>query len=153
MHKQPTKNNAFNGKKGVSPLIATILLLAFAVALATVIFQLDFDSCSNSTVRYSIRNGQPRVCYEKASKSVLAFVSSEETYVSGFKAIIEGENDVMYKSINLTMRPNMIKKITIPYDKGYYGNIVSFRLIPKVKLGNEKRECPIHTISGPLDKC
>jgi flagellin-like protein len=72
------KNNMFKSKKGVSPLIATVLLIAFAVALGAVVMnwgkaQLDTstsDSCPG--IDFIIENvgNQLSICYNNQESKV-----------------------------------------------------------------------------------
>ena len=64
------KSRFFNNKRGVSPLIATVLLISFAVALGAVVLNwgrnLDIskpgDKCTGITIKIrTINNAQ--VCY------------------------------------------------------------------------------------------
>ncbi|MFH1649574.1 MAG: archaellin/type IV pilin N-terminal domain-containing protein [Candidatus Woesearchaeota archaeon] len=54
-------------KKGLSPIIATVLLIAFAVALAAMIINWSNDfqvtSCAGVTLRVESTSGSPGFCY------------------------------------------------------------------------------------------
>jgi len=85
-------------KKGVSPLIATVLLLAFAVALATVIIQLEpFGKCTMDDVKFDRDgSGQPIVCYDKSANEINAFIfNNDEAAISGFRVTITGTRDTV----------------------------------------------------------
>ena len=55
-------------KKGLSPIIATVLLIAFAVALAAMIINWSNDfqvtSCAGVTLRIESTSGNPGFCYK-----------------------------------------------------------------------------------------
>src|SRR3989344_1722930 len=84
---------AFSSKKGVSPLIATILLIAFAVALGTVIMNWGLSLGSSSDdpcakvaleLKKMVDNGE--VCYgNRGAEGYLNFVieNSGSTDISG----------------------------------------------------------------------
>src|SRR3989338_9325373 len=84
---------AFSSKKGVSPIIATILLIAFAVALGTVIINWGLSLGSSSDdpcakvaleLKKMVDNGE--VCYgNRGAEGYLNFVieNSGSTDISG----------------------------------------------------------------------
>ena len=65
------------GKKGISPLIATVLLIAFAVAIATMIMNVGKDfvstasgNCNDVKLEVQTINGKPLLCYDTLSNKI-----------------------------------------------------------------------------------
>jgi len=137
----------FLKKKGVSPLIATVLLLAFAVALATVIIQLDFlGKCKLSDVHISeLKNGAPRICYNENAKTIELFMMNEDKKdIVGFKIRASGMRDTLnIESIPIALGQNEEKKLSFNYDIETYGKIVELKILPQVNSSNRIEECEI----------
>ena len=67
----------FSGKKGISPLMATLLLIGFAVALGAIVMNwgrgieetsLQLGECRDFNVLELDVFGQPKVCFNQISK-------------------------------------------------------------------------------------
>ncbi len=134
-------------KKGVSPLIATVLLLAFAVALATVVIQLEpFGKCKLTNVQISkLSNGQPRICFNEKTKTVEFFVTNgDKKAIIGFKIRASGIRDTLnIGNIPITLGQNEEKKVTFNYDVDTYGKIVELKIIPLINVSNRPMDCEI----------
>lgn len=136
-------------------MIATVLLLAFAVALATVIIQLDpFRGCSvNAHLQYE--NGVKRICYDDKNSQIVAFIvnDDEKRNIIGFKVTISGENDVRNEDI---MEPVLIretKKITPKYSYATYGKIVSLSITPVINVSDNPKLCPMKERITEIPPC
>lgn len=139
--------NVFSSKKGVSPLIATILLIAFAVALGSVVMNWGLnlsigksaDKCSSVSMKIRNINGA-QICYGGFGNNgyvnfIVDNVGSSD--INGLSVWITGEkgtrlfdiDDIAVKSGSLFERKG--KEVT--YDFTAYGNIKSVQFIPKAK--------------------
>ena len=130
------------GKKGVSPLIATVLLLAFAVALATVFIQIDwFESCN---VEIDKINGQQRVCYNNQTKNIELFINNKDSNnVVRFKITASGNNGVKNSEHALNIGSKEQDKLFIEYDPESYGELVKINIFPMMNVSNKIKECEL----------
>ncbi len=106
------------GKKGVSPLIATVLLIAFAVSLGAVLINLGVnlfgDPCANRSAEVLIVEGIPRVCHSVLAKTMsLTVVNQGKKGVDGFKLSIIG-NVAYNEDIPESLGPLEKKVISYP---------------------------------------
>jgi flagellin-like protein len=143
------------GKRGVSPLIATVLLLAFAVALATVIIQLDpFRGCTiNAHIQGDAAN--KRICYDEKSGEIVAFIVNEDEKrnIVGFKVTISGENDVKNEDIMEPLLTRETKKIATRYDVPTYGKIIELSITPMVNVSNNVKLCSMRDKITSIPPC
>lgn len=112
----------FSAKKGVSPLIATVLLIAFAVALGAVVMNWgrDYvettakDSQDKSNLELSCQqdislgvkeiSNIPKICYDQSGKYVEAMLENKgRTTITGLKYTIFDDSDGVYSAINETI--------------------------------------------------
>src|SRR3989339_1260455 len=152
----------FVSKKGVSPLIATILLIAFAVALGSVVMNWGLnlnlgksgDVCRNVEVK--IRDIEAsEVCFGGfGANGYINFVIDNTGWedISGLAIWIGGDkgtklfdlDDVLIKKGSLYDK----KDKGISYDFITYGSIKQVQFIPKVKTGQTTEICPKNAIKA-----
>ncbi len=150
-------------KKGVSPLIATVLLIAFAVALGAVVMnwgkaQLEeqFSAsavCRDVEIRWFDVAGSPDVCFD-GSEVKMTVQNGPKMELSGLKIIIDGTQDLRIadSAAEGPIGKADPKKVNIPYDPQVYGSIRKVQVIPKISVAGEESVCPlkkaieIHTI-------
>ena len=153
--------NFFN-KRGVSPLIATVLLISFTVALGSVVLNwgrnLDIskpgESCSGVVIK--IRSiGDAEVCYSgSGQEAYLNFIVDNIGIVDigGLGIWIVGEKGT--KLLDLDNSPIKkgdlldIKDKTVTYDFNTYGNIKHLQFIPKVKTADGIDICPRNSVKA-----
>jgi flagellin-like protein len=143
-------------KRGVSPLIATVLLLAFAVALATVVIQLDpfTGKCSNVDIKISEIDGSKRVCYDEQDKQLSVYLVNSEYFIESIKVSISGTEDVLnIDDLGVSIGKNTVQKINIPYDISVYGKIVDIIITPRVNVTYAVVECPIKDKIESIGPC
>ena len=147
-------------KRGVSPLIATVLLISFAVALGSVVLNwgrnLDVSSsddiCEN--VKILIRDlGNTDVCYKSDGKQAfLNFALSNEgdIPVQGIGIFILGEKGTKLLDLDtFTIQPKGLIDVidtSIAYDIETYGMIKQVQFLPKAKGEDSITLCPGSTI-------
>lgn len=144
-------------KKGVSPLIATVLLLAFAVALATLIIQLKpFSKCvlKDTTIKKDADGGQ-RVCYDEKSEKIQIFIeNSEDELITGFKITVSGEDSPLnIGRLPLELGPNEEGKLAFAYDKEEHGEVLGIKLFPQINKSSRIQECSIKEEIGTVNPC
>lgn len=158
MHKQMFK--ILNSKKGVSPLIATILLIAFAVALGSVVMNWGLslnlgesaDKCRD--VEIKIRNvGISEVCYGGSGPNgyVNFIIDNAGTIdVNGLAVWIVGEKGTrLFDLENIQIKKGSLydkKDKDVNYDFITYGDIKQVQFIPKIKAGQTTEICPKNSV-------
>lgn len=146
-------------KRGVSPLIATILLIAFAVALGSVVMNWGLnlqagqpdDICN--PIEIKIRDtDQGQVCYGGfGSNSYINFIldNAGTAEVSGLAVWIVGEKGTSLVELDgLGIKSgSLYSKLDkdVKYDLIAYGNIKEVQFIPKIAGTNI---CPKKAIKG-----
>lgn len=147
------------GKKAVSPLIATVLLIAFAVALGAVVmnwgsayvkstqestsqrYQTDVGCTQELQFDIVKISGIPQICNTSTSVN---FTIENGPYIGidGMQIYVIGEKEV-YKTIleNLTLLPADIRKVGLPYEVSTNGTIQQIRLIPFIKVNDARSIC------------
>jgi len=148
-------------KRGVSPLIATVLLISFAVALATVVlnwgknFEIigEEDKCSG--VSLTVRPTNYEVCSGGSGKdSYINFIidNTGSSDISGLRIFIVGDKGTEFHDFN-TLKINKgelldIKDQSISYDFETYGNIRKVQFTPKITVNDEIESCPKNEITA-----
>lgn len=154
----------FRTKNGISPLIATILLIAFAVALGSVLLQwginlnlyksTDVDKCNS--VGIQIRGiDTSDACFGGAGTNgyiefILDNTGTEE--IDGIYILIEGDSGK--KSIdldNIVIKKGSLyekKDKEVAYDFSAYGNIKQIQFMPKIKDNGNTETCAIRTVKA-----
>ena len=152
----------FSSKKGVSPLIATILLIAFAVALGSVVMNWGLnlnlgksgDVCRN--VEIKIRSADSsEVCFGGfGTNGYINFVIDNTgiTDISGLAIWIVGDKGTKLFDLDgiLIKKGSLYDKNDkeIKYDFTAFGNIKQVQFIPKVKAEQAMDICPKNAIKA-----
>ena len=152
----------FKTKKGVSPLIATILLIAFAVALGSVVMNWGLnlelgkstDICRN--VEIKIRNiDTAEACFGGfGSNGYLNFIIDNVggTDINGLAIWVVGDKGTqLFNLDNILIKKGSLyekedKEIT--YDFTKFGNIKQIQFIPKIKVKETIEICPKNAIKA-----
>jgi len=142
-------------KKGVSPLIATVLLISFAVALASVVMNWgtnlplknEEDVCSEINLRIKPINGLD-ACYKVEGENLLLSFTLQnlgDRDVDGIGIRIDGEKSDRFVDFNDIGVPNHdrleIIDLEIQYSLDNYGEIQDINFIPKMKRGSILERC------------
>ena len=147
-------------KKGVSPLIATVLLIAFAVALGSVIMNWGLnlnlgkstDKCSNIEIK--VRNiDDSEVCFGGfGQQGYINFVidNTGTKDLNGLAVWIIGEKGTnLFDLDNLAIEKGSLydkKDKEVTYDFSKYGNIKQVQFIPKIQSDEGIEICPRNAI-------
>lgn len=122
-------------KRGLSPLIATVLLIAFAVALGAVVMnwgqaQLQTGSCAKVEIDFEIINSEPQIC--KNAEGLTIFLTNRgKVVVDQFKVVAIGSSNQESVDIAQSLGVADTRQISAPLKE------VSFVRLAKVVPGIE----------------
>ncbi|MBW2996717.1 hypothetical protein KY349_00080 [Candidatus Woesearchaeota archaeon] len=179
--KKKNTNRMFRSRKAVSPLIATVLLIAFAVALGAVVMnwgrgyvedtaniareRSDTEVTCASDVDISIVkiDGVPQVCYNASfsldNTSVDFIIENKKgKTVEKIQArLIASATRVPY-TVDLgdisNLTTNAAKLLNFTYDTDTYGTPTQIQLTPYIKVGGTEVACPSSAeISTDIKAC
>ena len=149
-----------NSKKGVSPLIATILLIAFAVALGSVVMNWGLnlnlgrptDICRNVEIKVRSTDLYD-VCYGGVgTNGYLNFIidNTGTVDINGLAIWVVGDKGTKLLDIdNIIIKKDALldkKDKDVVYDFIAYGNIKQVQFIPKIKNIQTTEICPKNSI-------
>lgn len=136
-------------KKAVTPLISSVLLIAFAVGLGlmvmswgktTTAIEMDSSLCEEASLNIIILSDKEDVCF--ADNKVYATVENNgEVMITGFRASIIGDTAISQPELDNVMNVADIARIEIPYDASLVGNIEQVRLVPRIDFKGVDRLC------------
>ncbi|MBI2657872.1 hypothetical protein HYX08_04220 [Candidatus Woesearchaeota archaeon] len=152
----------YSSKKGVSPLIATVLLIAFAVALGSVVMNWGLnlnlgkstDLCRGVEIKTrDLDVGE--VCFGGFGQNgYINFIldNTGNMDISGLAIWIVGDKGTRLFDIdNILIRKGSLydkKDKEVTYDFSMFGNIKQVQFIPKVKSGQSTEICPKNSIKA-----
>lgn len=132
-------------KKAFSPLIATVLLIAFAVAVGAVLLAYSgtLGECGSVELTIPFDRDSPDICYD-ASKQSLRF-SLENTGrddIAYLKMTFYGKADISNVDVEEELGVSETKQFTIPFNEKTLGTLEKLKIIPVTKDGNKEVVCP-----------
>lgn len=140
----------FLGKKAISPLLATVLLIAFAVSIGTLIMNLGKDvipnseECTDIKLEIQTASGKPLFCKNQTEGKVYIMIKNT------------GKVDIKYLKFNIItadFKPNEINEIIIP-ESGIKKGKTLTTTVDYSKEGDYKAEIePVITASGAETIC
>lgn len=140
-----------HNRKGLSPLVATVLLIAFAVALGAVVMNWgkqqvethieEGEACKQVSLNWYLSDGKEQICYT-SSKFSFTIENSEKIEVNDLKLIVIGSQDIYTKqNLRIGLRKSDLKKTEVDYDLAKYGEPQEIRLIPIIDVDEEEIIC------------
>jgi len=111
------KTKLFSNRKGISPLIATVLLIGFAIALGALVMnwgksyveeqitatdeRYRADQECELYIDFDIKEiaGRPRLCYTMPSATTITInytIENTATQIEGLRIIVYGQDDTSY---------------------------------------------------------
>ena len=148
-------------KKGVSPLIATVLLIAFAVALGAVVMNwgkgyvqsqaVQVETQSNaqlscqSDIELSVYvlNGRPKVCYSvDGDVTTLEIMLKNEgtSTIEGISAtLISALDDVYSQELDKKIIGGGVSKFEIEVDNDEFGAVLQADFTPKILVSGVQK--------------
>lgn len=137
-------------KKGITPLMATLLLISFAVALGVVIMsfgraQVDLEAqCSiDVNLKFSVVGGEEQFCIDQAKKQLFFVVENGiNIEVVGLVVNIIGTEKVQTYDLNDAKIEKAAAYMKyVPYDTAAIGTLRQIKIIPKVNMYDEELIC------------
>jgi flagellin-like protein len=140
-------------RTGISPLIATVLLLAFAVAIGTMVVSYLLDAAQSTPcddVAIALE-GDASACYTDGHISFI-LVNKGDTPLSGAKVrLINTAGDISETRLGITLEPASATRAEIPYTT-LNPEGVSMTLVPAIQLEKELF-CAEQEIKVQLRQC
>jgi flagellin-like protein len=158
-------------KKGVSPLIATVLLIAFAVALGAVVMNwgrgyvqdtVDFaGDKSDSEIDCSLDVGlklvkigsTKKICYTNITNMTTLLENGATKAISGLRfRLISTNDDVNTTDYNVSFAKAQTRKVII--NQTFGENISEVKIIPKIAIGSDNVLCIDNAVTiTDIDAC
>ncbi len=149
-------------KKGMSPLLATILLIAFAISLGALIMSLgrhiptdetDYVNASKicSKVNFEVyKVGEKEsICFDKeAGKINFIAVNRGSKSIDSMQIWVIGKRLYTKEILDNPLRPNIPIEKKIDYDASFYGTISEAQFIARVD--DPELENPILCVDHPI---
>ncbi len=132
-------------KKAVSPLIATVLLIAFAVSLGAVLltYMTSLGECGGVSIEIAELDGKPLICYNSnTNKLDFTVENSGREDVEYLKLSLTGALNVDNVDVTRAIPRSETEKISVDYKMQYLGKIQKLKIIPVVIEDEEEVICP-----------
>lgn len=136
----------FFGRRGISPLIATVLLIAFAVSIGTMIMNWGKDAvavgdCSETKLEVQTINEKPLFCYDTLNNKINVMIKNVgSTDVNRLKMRVITPS---FSNEDLEITDSAIKSGDIKTKNIDYTHSGKFRveIIPVISVGGKERVC------------
>lgn len=176
------RKHIFKNKQGISPLIATVLLIAFAVALGAVVMNWGKNyvtqtamsaqqsgqakqKCTNTNMKFVVVSGVPQVCYEGnlTNPTEIKFTIKNQAAheVLDVEVSVLGEDDLIEQSIvdYATKYENKFpldanKMIVAKLNTTDVGELKKVTFTPYIRVDGEKdpQPCTDNTLDVDADE-
>ncbi|MBI2141108.1 hypothetical protein HYU16_01655 [Candidatus Woesearchaeota archaeon] len=166
-------------KRGVSPLIATVLLIAFAVALGAVVMNwgrgfvqqqtTEAEKTTQTKLGCSLKvnlkvaeiDGVPQVCYGGSGSAGYIELrlnnNDESNDIKGLSVSVGGETGIYNNdTINTTIPVGLAGYLNMSYSYTAYGKVKNIRIVPKILIGGVVTPCggsPLEKSTSELRNC
>ncbi len=138
-------------KRGISPLIATVILITLAAALGVVVLnfgRVKIEVASQCAVDIGLRvvklNEKDQVCFDREKNQLFFIVENgNQLPVEGVRMRIIGGSAVYSEDVagsRIEKAEALLKYI--PYDASTYGAIKQVKITPRISLYEEEIACP-----------
>lgn len=133
-------------KKGVSPLIATVLLIAFAVSLGAVVMnwtsgatQEDYGStstennlCKSVKILVLEKEGQKAICLDRDNGRIVVDIENGPVMIDGLRMSYLGKTSG-YEDFIENIEGGILSRLKLNYDVALNGEIGNVKIVPIVK--------------------
>lgn len=132
-------------KKAVSPLIATVLLIAFAVSLGAVLltYMTSLGECGGVSIEIPTVDDEPQICYNSnTNKLDFTLENSGGEDIEYLKVTLTGVLNVENVDVDHTFPRSETGKVSIDYKLNYLGQLQKIKITPITIEDNEEIICP-----------
>lgn len=138
-------------KRAVSPLVATILLIAFAVSIGAVIMNWTSTSsgvradsedgeCSRVSVDVISQGSNDLICLDRDKQKIILDISNGRKDIAGLRISYIGHTSD-YKDFIKKVEAGVLAKLQIDYDPVIDGEISSVKITPIVGTPGDYLYC------------
>ncbi|MBI2670861.1 hypothetical protein HYX18_02700 [Candidatus Woesearchaeota archaeon] len=140
-------------KKAISPLIATVLLIGFAIAIAILVWfwygniikeQAEKTGASASgklacasEVKYTIKSS----CYNQNENQILIQIENKGTTIDDLRISVQGSLNTKIISTGTVISATETKQVNAPYNTVEIGTLQKVTIIPVVIRDNAPTAC------------
>jgi len=146
-------------KRGISPLIATVLVIGFVIVLGSMFMIWGFDFVKNYQERTEFKSKLQLECASKVNLNIkeacdlgnkvrLMVENTGDKTIEGFKLRIYGIQDVQIKDISKNLNSFSVEKLK---EEVKFRPSKKIEIIPKIKIKDEEGYCS--PISQKIDPC
>jgi flagellin-like protein len=136
-----------DSKKGIAPLVATLLLISFAVSLGVVIMnfgraqvELQAQCPVDIDLKLSEIGGKKQACLDGKTIS-FTVENGANMKVTGLVVNVIGSKKAETKEFNTAIDKVGTFVGSMPYDAGVSGTIRQLKITPKIKLAAQEEIC------------
>jgi hypothetical protein len=133
------------GKRGIAPVISTILLLMFASALGIIVMSwgraavpADIPDCSKTSIKIISLSNKPHICTIK-DKLVFTLENNGKSEIIGAKIIIISVNDIGQLEMDREIKVADIVQESLDFSGK---DIMKIKFVPIIKMNNKEELCP-----------
>ena len=135
------------GKRGIAPVISTLLLIMFASALGVIVMswgrtttiKANIPDCSQTSLNIISYNDQAQVCY-RDNQLFFTLENNGITDIAGVKVIILSTFNIVQEDVNERMDVADIIRSQVKFNN--QGEIQKVKFVPKIYVENELQLCP-----------
>ncbi len=132
-------------KKGLSPLIATVLLIAFAVALGAVVMnwgraQLSTNSCSKVNLDFERVNDIPQICREAGGSLDILVTNKGNVPITEMLVTVIGGAGEQSKTFTQALNAADTQQLTVDAPQSI-GFLRMIKIVPGIGQGDSKSFC------------
>jgi len=147
-------------RRGVSPLIATLMLIAFSSLLGAGVMNFGKSyieeraefvgaptvkgSCDNIQLNFIDVGGKPQVCTENSNLK-LFLEAGPNAKVSNAQIRVIGKDDIYEEDLTLSLTQGQSKKVSVNF--GSIGGVQQVKLTPYTGSGAQKTFCKALTVT------
>ena len=137
-------------------MIATVLLLAFTVAIGTMIVSYLIDTTHNdvcSKVRITIESGA-HACYASGHVSFIMSNKGDKALTGALVRLVNANADIIEHQVALSVAVASATKIDVTY-QGIVNakSMLVVTVIPKILADGKEKPCVDNTLEAPVVIC
>ena len=161
------------GKRGVTPLVATLLLISFSVGLGAVVMswgqhyieqtaefitaaQAQPLGCDPVSISFITLGGRSEVCISSISRAVKAFIENgPKVAVDNIQARVVGSDDVDTVESILPSPLGRTASIKATFTHNPVGQVRQVKFTPYISVNNQKTYCDKGSVmvEDPIPEC